>query len=307
MLHKKSAQENVAFGLAVLKYYLRFNSKENLQDANVSSEELISNLINILKDTNFVCTSEISATYPGIDALDKENKLGLQITHTKNTSKINKTIDKIRINKVNEEIDTLYFFITSERQKKYTIKAQCPKLNVTTNNILDFDDLAKLLSKSQDKLSKAESELMKAMPHLYQEGKERYQAMLNNILETRNKLDRRVFTANKILEEPEEMLLSLKEIRIDIQKDGIMNKANPAVSDSFNKIINIIDDVESKIAVQYPDEYKKYKAKILPSWNSPEKEECLDILMAIRKDVLKQIDNIDIEVNKLKSILDNNI
>ena len=29
--------------------------------------------------------------------------------------------------------------------------------------------------------------------------------------------------------------------------------------------------------------------------------------MAIRKDVLKQIDNIDIEVNKLKSILDNNI
>nr|WP_233341631.1 hypothetical protein [Escherichia coli]UGK56307.1 hypothetical protein [Escherichia coli] len=53
------------------------------------------------------------------------------------------------------------------------------------------------------------------------------------------------------------MLLSLKEIRIDIQKDGIMNKANPAVSDSFNKIINIIDDVESKIAVQYPDEYKK--------------------------------------------------
>lgn len=102
---------------------------------------------------------------------------------------------------------------------------------------------------------------MKAMPRLYQEGKERYQAMLNNILETRNKIDRRVFTANKILEEPEEMLLSLKEIRIDIQKDGIMNKANPAVSDSFNKIINIINDVESKIAVQYPDEYKNIKQR----------------------------------------------
>ncbi|STL62837.1 Uncharacterised protein [Escherichia coli] len=92
------------------------------------------------------------------------------------------------------------------------------------------------------------------------------------------------------------MLLSLKEIRIDIQKDGIMNKANPAVSDSFNKIINIIDDVESKIAVQYPDEYKNIKQRSFHRGILQKKEECLDILMAIRKDVLKQIDNIDIEV-----------
>ncbi|WP_317178509.1 SMEK domain-containing protein [Pectobacterium sp. HCp5_1] len=137
MLHKKTTQENVAFGLAVLNYYLRFNSKANLQDANVSSEELISNLVNILNGNNFICTSEISANYPGIDAIDKTNRLGLQITHTKTNSKINKTIDKIRENKVNNDIGVLYFFITSRRQKKYTITAQCPNLNVTVNNILN--------------------------------------------------------------------------------------------------------------------------------------------------------------------------
>nr|WP_267913633.1 SMEK domain-containing protein [Escherichia coli] len=75
-----------------------------------------------MKDTNFVCTSEISATYPRIDALDKENKLGLQITHTKKYfKKINKTIDKIRINKVNEEIDTLYFFHYIGKAEKNTL------------------------------------------------------------------------------------------------------------------------------------------------------------------------------------------
>ena len=71
MLHKKASQDNVSFGLAVLKYYLRFNSKNNLQDANVTAEELVSELVNILKDTKFLCTAEIKSNFPGIDALVK--------------------------------------------------------------------------------------------------------------------------------------------------------------------------------------------------------------------------------------------
>ncbi|HHR0579389.1 TPA: SMEK domain-containing protein [Klebsiella oxytoca] len=303
MLHKKTTQENVAFGLAVLNYYLRFNSKANLQDANVSSEELISNLVNILNGHNFICTSEISANYPGIDAIDKINRLGLQITHTKTNSKINKTIDKIRDNKVNNDIGVLYFFITSRRQKKYTITAQCPNLNVTVNNILDFDSLAELLSQNQNKLAQAEAELIKAMPRLYQDGKARYEVMFNSILVARKELDRRVFTADKILEEPEEMLSSLREVRIVIQKTGIMNEANSVVSSSFKKIINIINDAESQIAKKYTSGYKKYRAGIFPSWDYPDKGDCLNILMGIRKDVLDQIDNVDIEINKLKGFL----
>ncbi|WP_449568457.1 SMEK domain-containing protein [Lelliottia nimipressuralis] len=303
MLHKKTTQENVAFGLAVLNYYLRFNSKANLQDANVSSEELISNLVNILNGHNFICTSEISANYPGIDAIDKINRLGLQITHTKTNSKINKTIDKIRENKVNNDIGVLYFFITSRRQKKYTITAQCPNLNVTVNNILDFDSLAELLSQNQNKLAQAEAELIKAMPRLYQDGKARYEVMFNSILVARKELDRRVFTADKILEEPEEMLSSLREVRIVIQKTGIMNEANSVVSSSFKKIINIINDAESQIAKKYTSGYKKYRAGIFPSWDYPDKGDCLNILMGIRKDVLDQINNVDIEINKLKGFL----
>lgn len=303
MLHKKTTQENVAFGLAVLNYYLRFNSKANLQDANVSSEELISNLVNILYGHNFICTSEISSNYPGIDAIDKINRLGLQITHTRTNSKINKTIDKIRENKVNNDIGVLYFFITSRRQKKYTITSQCPNLNVTVNNILDFDSLAELLSQNQNKLAQAEAELIKAMPRLYQDGKAQYEVMLNSILVTRKELDRRVFTADKILEEPEEMLSSLREIRIVIQKSGIMNEANSVVSSSFKEIVNIINDVESQIAKKYMGGYKKYKAGIFPSWDYPDKGDCLDILMGIRKDVLDQMHNVDIEINKLKGFL----
>ncbi|WP_313276314.1 SMEK domain-containing protein [Kosakonia cowanii] len=303
MLHKKTTQENVAFGLAVLNYYLRFNSKANLQDANVSSEELISNLVNILNGHNFICTSESSENYPGIDAIDKINRLGLQITHTKTNSKINKTIDKIRENKVNNDIGVLYFFITSRKQKKYTITAQCPNLNVTVNNILDFDSLAKLLSQNQNKLAQAEAELIKAMPRLYQDGKARYEVMFNSILVARKELDRGVFTADKILEEPEEMLASLREVRIVIQKTGIMNEANSVVSSSFKEIINIINDTEGQIAKKYTSGYKKYKAGIFPSWDDPDKGDCLNILMGIRKDVLDQINNVDIEINKLKGFL----
>ncbi|WP_255800669.1 SMEK domain-containing protein, partial [Enterobacter roggenkampii] len=118
MLHKKASQDNVSFGLAVLKYYLRFNSKNNLQDANVTAEELVSKLVNILKDTKFLCTAEIKSNFPGIDALDENKRLGLQISHENTSKKINETIDVIRNNNVNKAIDVLYFFITSRKQKK---------------------------------------------------------------------------------------------------------------------------------------------------------------------------------------------
>ncbi|WP_350025288.1 SMEK domain-containing protein [Providencia rettgeri] len=300
---KKTSQENVAFGLAVLNYYLRFNSKANLQDANVSSEELISNLVNILEDKNFKCTSEIKSNYPGIDAIDERNRLGLQITHTKTNSKINKTIDKIRDNKVNQHIGVLYFFITSRKQKKYTIKAQCPNLNITIKNILDFDSLAELLLKNENKLAQAENALINAMPRLYQNGKTRYEAMLKSILVARTQLDRRVFSANKTIEEPDEMLNSLKEARIAIQKCGIMNEANPIVSSAFKKIIQYIDSSESTIAKKYSEGYKKYRANIQPSWNYPDIDDVLNILINIRNDVNQQINIIDKEVEKLKSLL----
>ncbi|HEE8951348.1 TPA: SMEK domain-containing protein [Providencia rettgeri] len=303
MLQKKTSQENVAFGLAVLNYYLRFNSKANLQDANVSSEELISNLVNILEDKNFKCTSEIKSNYPGIDAIDERNRLGLQITHTKTNSKINKTIDKIRDNKVNQHIGVLYFFITSRKQKKYTIKAQCPNLNITIKNILDFDSLAELLLKNENKLAQAENALINAMPRLYQNGKTRYEAMLKSILVARTQLDRRVFSANKTIEEPDEMLNSLKEARIAIQKCGIMNEANPIVSSAFKKIIQYIDSSESTIAKKYSEGYKKYRANIQPSWNYPDIDDVLNILINIRNDVNQQINIIDKEVEKLKSLL----
>lgn len=303
MLQKKIRQDNVSFGLAVLNYYLRLNSKANLQDANVSSEELISNLVNILKDTNLICTSEIKSNYPGIDALDMSNRLGLQITHTKTNLKINKTIDKIRDNNVDKYIGVLYFFITSRKQKSYTITAQCPNLNVTTNNILDFDSLGELLSKSEKKLAQAEAELIRAMPRLYKSGKARYEVMLSTILVARNELDRRVFHANKILEVPEEMLSSLNDVRIVIQKNGIMNEANSVVSNAFKQIISQINDAESKIAEKYNGGYKKYRAKIFPSWDDSDIGKCLDILMDIRNHVLQQMAIIDDEINKLKKLI----
>lgn len=302
MLQKKIIQDNVAFGLAVLNYYLRFNSKQNLQDANVTSEELISDLVNILKDTEFKCTSEIKSNFPGIDALDKNNRLGLQISHTKTNKKINDTITKIKNNKVNNHIGILYFFITSRKQKKYTIRAQCPGLNTVIENILDFDDLAVLLSKDASRLSLAESKLKEAMPRLYTDGKARYQAMLDCILVSRNELDRQVFHANRALETPEDMLTSLREIRIAIQKGGVMNRADTIVSDAFRIIISLIAEAENDLAEKFNAGFKKYRAGIYPAWDYPEAGKCIDILMNIRDGVSNQIKIIDNEILKLKSL-----
>lgn len=303
MLQKKTSQDNVSFGLAVLNYYLRFNSKQNLQDANVASEELISELVNVLKDTEFRCTAQIRANYPGIDALDKNNKLGLQISHKRTNKKINDTIDKIRNNNVNNSIRVLYFFITSRKQKRYTIKSQCPGLNTVVDNILDFDDLSVLLSKDASRLSRAENLLKDAMPLLYTGGKARYQAMLDCILVSRNELDRHVFHASRVLEEPEAMLNSLSQIRIAIQKGGVINKADAIVSAAFREIIRLITSSETDIATKYNSGYRKYRAGIKPAWVYPDDGDCIDILMNIRDDVFIQIKLIDDEIIKLKKLV----
>lgn len=303
MLQKKTSQDNVAFGLAVLNYYLRFNSKQNLQDANVTSEELISELVNILKDTEFKCTAKIKSNFPGIDALDKNNRLGLQISHTKTNKKINNTIRIIKDNKVNDHIGILYFFITSRKQKKYTIKEQCPALNTVVGNILDFDDLSVLLSRDASRLSRAEAKLKEAMPLLYTDGKARYQAMLDCILVSRDELDRQVFHANRVLETPEGMLTSLREIRIAIQKGGVMNKADVIVSDAFRLIIHLIAEAESDLAEKYNAGFKNYRAGINPAWDYSEVGGCVDILMSIRDGVRDQIKIIDDEIGKLKILV----
>lgn len=303
MLQKKMSQDNVSFGLAVLNYYLRFNSKQNLQDANVASEELVSQLVNILKDTDFRCTAEIKSNFPGIDALDENNKLGLQISHTRTNKKINDTIDKIRNNNVNNSIGVLYFFITSRKQKKYTIKSQCPGLNTVVSNILDFDDLSVLLSKDASRLSRAESLLKNSMPLLYTDGKARYQSMLDCILVSRSELDRQVFHACRVLEEPESMMNSLTEIRIAIQKCGVMNKANAIVSAAFREIIRLITSSENDIALKYNAGFRKYRAGVIPAWDYPDAGKCIDILMNIRDGVSLQIDIIDDEIDKLKSLV----
>lgn len=303
MLQKKTSQDNVSFGLAVLNYYLRFNSKQNLQDANVTSEELISKLVNILKDTNFICTAKIRSNFPGIDALDEINKLGLQISHKRTNKKINDTIDKIRNNNVNSSIGVLYFFITSRKQKQYTIKSQCPGLNVIVDNILDFDDLSNLLSQDASKLSRAENLLKGAMPLLYTDGKARYQAMLDCILLSRGELDRQVFHAGRILEEPEAMLNSLTQIRIAIQKGGVMNKADAIVSAAFREITRLITSSETDIATKHNAGFKKYRAGVKPAWSHPDDIDCIDILMNIRDDVFKQITIIDDEIEKIKRLI----
>lgn len=303
MLQKKTSQDNVSFGLAVLNYYLRFNSKQNLQDANVASEELISELVNVLKDTRFVCTASIKSNFPGIDALDSTNKLGLQISHTRTNKKINDTIDKIRNNSVNNSIGVLYFFITSRKQKTYTIKSQCPGLNTIVDNILDFDDLSVLLSQDAGRLSRAENLLKNAMPLLYTDGKVRYQAMLDCILVSRSELDRQVFHASRVVEEPEAMMNSLTEIRIAIQKGGVLNKANANVSAAFREIIRLITSSETDIATKYNAGFRKYRAGVKPAWDYPDDGYCIDILMNIRDDVSAQIDIIDDEIEKLKVVV----
>lgn len=80
--------------------------------------------------------------YPGIDLVDDENRIAVQVSSDKSKGKIQKTINIFFDNNFHEKYDRLVFLVLGEKQKRYT-KLDIPSdINFNVNeDILDFKDL----------------------------------------------------------------------------------------------------------------------------------------------------------------------
>lgn len=95
------------------------NGTINHQDINVDSEDFIMLLLNYLFDWNLVNANTIKRNYPGIDLIDEDNKIAIQVTSDYSSAKINHTLNLPIMKKLAEENYKLEFcFIGSDNLKK---------------------------------------------------------------------------------------------------------------------------------------------------------------------------------------------
>lgn len=142
----------------VIKYSSRFKEEVNtynslnLYDINIHSENL---LIPILNETFNLDLKNLNSTqkknYPSIDLADFTRRTAFQITSTPINEKIYATIEKFFNHKLNNVITSLYVFIIGEKSKTYSqekidkLLSGSFKFDCKTN-ILDFDDLSRLIT-----------------------------------------------------------------------------------------------------------------------------------------------------------------
>lgn len=132
--------------ISIIRYELISKNKLNLMDNNIVLENFVCEIMNYIYGYNLTNLNRDRSNFPGLDLGDARLKLGVQVTSTSSSKKINETLEKINKNKCYERFNKIKIFILSEKQKNYTIK-NTPKLIEfdPKKDILDFDELYKEL------------------------------------------------------------------------------------------------------------------------------------------------------------------
>lgn len=97
--------------------------------------------------------NRIQMNFPAVDLGCKTSRTSFQITSDSSSSKVCQTLEKFESHGLGSDFDSLYVYVITERQKSYTSSKLTEAANSLSiafdpsNDILDFQDLAKMLGK----------------------------------------------------------------------------------------------------------------------------------------------------------------
>ena len=121
-------------------------SSLNLYDANIFSENSITEILNAIFDYKLINSNSEISNHPAIDLQDKYNRIAVQVTSTKSKAKIQYTLDKFFEENLDLKYDELLIIILGKKQKSYSNINIKNEFNFDPNkHILDFRDILKLI------------------------------------------------------------------------------------------------------------------------------------------------------------------
>jgi hypothetical protein len=129
----------------VLRQEIISRNQMGLLDDNIHIENFVCYLLNEIFSYQLINLNSEQRNSPGIDLGDSNKGIGIQVTATKTSAKINSTLKTIFEHKRYEKYPNIKFFVTTFKQETYTLEksyAEHLKFNINSD-VLDFDDLYK--------------------------------------------------------------------------------------------------------------------------------------------------------------------
>ena len=134
MIRRENIIKRFTMGISVLTAYIHYMGSLNMHDINISSEQFICDLLNILYNVDLKNANNNSFNNVGYDLICETKRKIVQVTSTDKPDKIINTINVIEYN-IQERREKLYRlkeidYIKKENLEKYTdkLKEDCKKL-----------------------------------------------------------------------------------------------------------------------------------------------------------------------------------
>lgn len=116
--------------------------RSNLTDTMRRSEDICGGLLNRIYGYHLVNTDQVSSKYPGVDLVDPDQNVAVQVTFSLTQRKIHRTIEVFQKSELSAQYQTLIFFMVARRPKPALVRNHTP-FELT---VMDFDDLLRELS-----------------------------------------------------------------------------------------------------------------------------------------------------------------
>ena len=142
MSEREILVKNIINEFSTLQIKISKYNKLNLTDLNIFSEYFFAKILNEIFRYNLKPFKKINN--PAIDLEDRENGVAFQITSDKRKSKIQKTLDGFRKQKLSLQFLRLKILVLNNKQKEY--KNLYTDIGINFNqdtDIIDLDDLVK--------------------------------------------------------------------------------------------------------------------------------------------------------------------
>lgn len=255
MLNTADMNERIRRGLSILQDYIRSGANINLTDASVTSEVFVCGLLNRtfgweLRDVN---TSQ--RNYPCIDLLAEKAKLGVQVSTTNTSEKVNDALRCLQRQPAPLPITVLKLFTLVPKQRKYTVRVICPGVRFKPqDDVLDFHTVIKHVDRSTiDRVEAVHDYVVAMIPQAFASEAALRREQASALAMMLALFDRAVLHDPAFAENPLRMLQSLRELRIDLQRRGALRIGPPEAATLFKDAVRVIRECEIDVASQFPN------------------------------------------------------
>lgn len=142
---------NIQLKLNWLRINLESDSSLGLYEANIASEDFFADLFSIIRNSKYENINKTKKNAPAIDLINKDKKIGIQVTATNTSNKITNTIKKFKKYKYPEKGYSLEIFILTQKEE-YGKSSEA--------KIYDMSDLIAEIYKLSSEQKKAISDLI---------------------------------------------------------------------------------------------------------------------------------------------------